>query len=265
MLHISGHFYHIRPSRKHTLDVNNVGGGALVSSRTGTLLLIELVVEKQVLVVVAERPALVSVGSTVVGGAGELAGHGATADVNDGEGILVIVEADLLVLVGGHGTFVDDALSIMDVAVRGDAASILGAARVGYINHPEAATALEVDGSADGGDEVRLLIGNNVVAGAEAGEVGSKVTARRPGGRVGRVGGAELSQVEDLKTVISGLGADVGEVADDLDVAPDGGDGLGGEATDVDQAAIRLDLNEGSAVRLAQETVLLTSIGISPA
>ena len=237
----------------------------LVSSRTSLLLLVKLVVEQQVLVVVAQRPALVGVGGTVVGGAGELAGHRAAVDVDDGEGVLVVVEADLLVLVGDLGALVDDALGVVDVAVGGDAAGVLGTARVGDVDHPETTAALEVDGGADGGDEVRLLVGDDVVAGAEAGEVGGQVAAGGPGRGVRRVGGAELGEVEDLEAVVGGLGADVGVVADDLDVAPDGGDGLRGQTADVPQAAVRLDLDEGSAVGLAEETVLLAGGGISPA
>lgn len=214
--------------------------------------------------VIAESPALVGVGSTIVGGAGDLTGHRTAVDVNDGEGILVVVEADLLVLVGSHGALVDDALSIVGVAVGGDAASVLRPTGVGYINHPETTTALKADLGSDSDDEIRLLVGDNVVAGAKASEVGSEVAGNGIRGRVRRIGGAELGQVEDLKTMASCLGADVGEVANDFDVTPDGSDGLCRKAADVDQAAICLDLNKRSAIGLTQEGVLLAGARISP-
>ena len=99
------------------LDIDDVGGGVLVLSGASLLLLVELVIEQQVLVVLGD-PALVGVGGTIVGGAAELARHSATSDVDDGQSILVVVEAELLVLVLGHGALVDDALSVVDVAVR---------------------------------------------------------------------------------------------------------------------------------------------------
>lgn len=213
---------------RHTLDVDNISGGVLVGGRASHLLLVKLVVEEQVLVVVAERPALVRVGGTIVCGAGDLAGHGAAADVNNGEGILVVVEANLLVLIGRHGSLVEDALSVMGVAIRGHAAGVLRAGRVGHVNHPEATTALEVDLGADGDDEIRLLVGDDVVAGTEAGKVGGEIAAGGVGRRVLRVSGPELGEVEDLETVVRGLGTNVGVVANDLDVAPDGCDGLSG-------------------------------------
>src|SRR5688572_11398865 len=98
-------------------DVDDVGGGVAVSGRAVSLLLIELVIEEQVAVVISGSPALVGVGSTVVGGAGELPGQGTARDVDDGQGILVVVEADLLAAVLGLGTLVDDALGVVDVAI----------------------------------------------------------------------------------------------------------------------------------------------------
>jgi hypothetical protein len=45
-----------------TSDVDNVSGGALVSH----LLLIKLAIKQQLLVIIAERPPLMRVGSTIV-------------------------------------------------------------------------------------------------------------------------------------------------------------------------------------------------------
>ena len=103
------------------------------------------------------------------------------------------------------------------------------------------------------------------MAGPEASKVGSQVIAGGVGRGVLGVGLQELGEVEDLETVVGGLRANVGVVANDLDVAPGGGDGLGRQAADVGQAAIGVDLGEGSAVSLAQESELTAGGGISPA
>lgn len=58
-----------------------------------------------------------SVGSPVVRGARELPRHRAAVDVDDGEGVLVEVEADLAALVRLLGAAVDDALSVVHVPV----------------------------------------------------------------------------------------------------------------------------------------------------
>lgn len=247
------------------LDVDDVGGGVLVSSRASHLLLIELVIEEQVLVVIAQQPTLVGVGSTVVGGTRDLARHGATANVDNGEGILVVVEAELMALVRGHGTLVDDALSIVDVAIGGDAASILRTARVGDVHHPETATALEAQLGADSGDKSGLLVGDDVVAGAETSEVGGEVAGDGVGGRVGRISRSELGEIEDLETVAGSLGANVGKVANDLDVTPDGRNSLGRKAANVGQATIGVDLSKGSAVSLSEKGKLATTVGVRPA
>lgn len=213
---------------------------------------------------VGRQPALVRVRRAVVRRARELRRHRAPVDVDDRQGVLVVVEADLLALVRRLGAPVDDALRVVDVAVVGNAARVLRPLRVRDVDHPEAGTALEAVLGADGDDEVRLLVHDDVVAGAETGEVGGQVLAHAVGGRVLGVGLPELGQVEDLQAVVGRLGADVGVVADDLDVAPRGGHGLGGEAAGVLEAAVLENLNEGGAVRLAQERVLAPRAGVGP-
>ncbi|KAI6753721.1 hypothetical protein HG531_005890 [Fusarium graminearum] len=201
------------------LDVDNVCGGVLVSSRTSLFLLIELVVQKEVLVVLSD-PALVSVCGTVVGGARQLARHGSARDINDGKSILVVVEADLTTLESLLGSTVDNTLSIVDIAIRSDTASILGSLGVGHIDHPKTSTALEIVGSTNSSNKGGLLISDNVVAVAETAEVSGQVTPDAEGRRVLGVGVEKLGQVKDLQTVASGFRADVGVVANDLDVAP---------------------------------------------
>jgi hypothetical protein len=61
--------------------------------------------------------------------------------------------------------------------------------------------------------------------------------------------GEELAEVEDLETVVAGLGTDVSITIDDLHVTPDGADGLGGKATPVLDGTIREDFNESNTWR----------------
>lgn len=246
------------------LNVDNVGGGMLVGSRAGLVLLVELVVQQQVAVILGD-PALVGVGGTVVGGARQLARHGAARDVDDGQGVLVEVEADLPALVSLLGAAVDDALGVVDVAVGGHAAGVLGPAGVGHVDHPQAGAALEVVLGAHGGDEVRGLVGHQVVAAAEPGKVRREVPAHAPRGRVAGVRRQELGEVKDLQAVVRRLGADVGKVLDDLDVAPRRGHRLRGQAPDVGQAAVLVHLGKGGAVALAQEGKLAAAGRVSPA
>ena len=252
-----------RENLREVGNVDDVGGGALVSGRASLLLLVKLVVEEEVLVIVRYHT-LMSIGSTIVGGAGQLPGHGAAVNVDDGEGILVEVEADLLALVLDLGATVDDALGIVDIAVGRNAASVLGALGVAHVDHPQAGTALESVLGADGNDEVRLFVGDNVVAAAEAVEMGSQVILDAEGGGLLGVDLEQLGQVEDLEAVAFGLRADVGVVANDLDVTPDGVVSLGGQATQVRKAAVLLDLDKGSAVGLSNQSKLAAAGGVGP-
>lgn len=105
--------------------VDDVSGGPLVGGRTGALLLVELVVQKQVAHVVGRQPALVGVGCAVVRRRGQLDGARPVGHVHDGERVLVVVEADLVSGVLGHRALVDDTLGIVHVAILGDTAGVL--------------------------------------------------------------------------------------------------------------------------------------------
>ena len=236
------------------LDVDDVRRGVLVLSGARLLLLVELVVEEEVLVV-GRQPALVRVRGTVVRGPRQLPRHRAPIDVHDRQRVLVVIEADLAPLVRLLGAAVDDALRVVDVAVLADAAGILRALGVRDVDHPEAAAALEVRLGADSDDEVGLLVRDDVVAGAEAVEVRRDI-AGAEGDRALGVDFQELRQVKDLEAVVGGLRADVGVVADDLDVTPGGGIGVGWQAGDVLEASVLEHLHKRRAVGLAEESKL---------
>ena len=85
----------------------------------------------------------------------------------DGQGVLVVAVADLATLVFLVGPAVDEALSVVHVAVLGRAAGGRGLARVAEINKDQSTAAGGVAGSgSDNVGEARLVVGENVVCAA---------------------------------------------------------------------------------------------------
>src|SRR5690348_7427353 len=66
----------------------------------------------------------------------------------------------------------------------------------------------------------------------------------------------QLVQVKDLQAVVVRLGADVGVVADDFDVAPASGGCLRVEPADVLEIAVLGDLDEANTVPLPNDSKL---------
>ena len=257
-------------------NVPDVGGGAAVGGGPDLVLLVELVVEQEEGHGVIDQPALVGVGVAVVGRAGDDGGVDLVGHVHDGEGVLVEVEADLAAPVLCRGALVDDALGVVDVAVLGDAAGGGGLGGVGDVNDEHAARAGGVAGvgagaAADGVDEVLLLVRDEVVGRAEAAEVGGQVRLLAEDLGLEEEGVPpgldleELLEVEDLEAVAVGLGADVGVVADDLDVSPACGGRLGVEAAEVLELAAEGNLDEGDAVGLTDDAELAARPLVGPA
>lgn len=219
-------------SRKHrrgeTGDVDDVSSRALVGGLASAVDLVQLVVEQEVLHGAVDEPALVGVACARVGLGGQRLGGGLAGYVDDVERVLVEVEADFFVGVTGVGALVDNALRVVDVAARRQAAGFDGRGGVGHVYHEETALATGGSGGADGVDHLGLLVRDDVVRGPEALVDGGQVS--RGGEDLGRGGGdgQQLGEVKDLQAVVGGLGADVDVVADDLHVAPRGGGGLGG-------------------------------------
>lgn len=225
-------------------DVPDVGGCLGVAAGGGVVLLIELVVEEEMGHGRVGEPALVSVGGTGVGSAGDDTDGSLNGDIVDGEGILVVTEADLTVAVDGIGTSIDDALSIVDVTIGGSTAPVDGSGRVGNIKHVKT-TAAPV--GADGVDHVGGLVGDDVVGVAKASEAGSDI-----GGGGEDLGGGEseqLAEIKDLETVAARLGTDIDVAVDDFHVTPDGiGSGCL-ETAPVLQATITQNLNESGTIK----------------
>lgn len=223
------------------LDVPDVGRGLCVALDGGVFLLVELVVGEEVVHAGVGDPALVGVGGAGVGGAGDDFDGGLVGDVVDSEGVLVEAEADFLALVGGGWSGVDDALGVVDVAIRGGTALVDWGGWVRDIEHVETSGALV---GADGVDHLGGLVGNDVVGVGDTGVEIGEVSGGRKDLWCGE--GQELAEVEDLDTVVAGLGSNVSVAIDDLHVTPDGVDSLGLEATPVLEGSISKDLNESS-------------------
>lgn len=237
-------------------DVKNVRGGMGVLPILAALDFIQLIIEKEILEVRVNVPALMGVCTlavkTFVGDAGHdsrllLVGH-----VVDGEGILVVAEADLAALEVLVDAAVDDALGVVDVAVLARAAEESGLSRVLDVYHDETAVGARaacVGGGADNENGVGLFVGDDVVGRSYARVQGSEVRldAECLGGRAD---GEQLAKIKDLYAVVARLGANIGMVADDFDIAPDSIDSLRRQATNVLQLATGFDLDERSTVSL---------------
>jgi len=111
-------------------DVEDVGSGVVVGGNTGPVHLVKFVVKEQEALVVSCDPALMCVGGTSIGSPGDDLDIRLVRHIVDGEGVLVITEANLLVTILAIGSLVDDALGIMDITIRSNAAGGNGFSRV---------------------------------------------------------------------------------------------------------------------------------------
>lgn len=182
-------------------DVPDVGHRVLVLSRAVGTELINLVIhDEKLLPLSVEDPTLVSVGSTLVAGNGDDARVGLVGDIVDGEGILVVAIADVMAQVLLMRAPVNEALSIVDVAIVAVAAEQGRVGGVLEIEEDETATALGVNAgtATDDGAVLPLLVGENVVAGGlghaleVTGDIGDNVEGD---------GGGAVHDVEELVAV----------------------------------------------------------------
>lgn len=246
-------------------DVPDIGDWESVSGRSAPILLIVLIVEEKVLLVVGvEDRALVRVGRPSVAGPGDDGGSSLVGDIVDGEGVLVVTIADVTASVAGVRSAVDQALGIVDIAVTRGTAGGGGVGRVRQVDEDQPRLALVCAwGSADCNGKVLLLEGDDVVGATNREAVEERDVAGGAEG-LGRRDSQELPGIEDLDAVVLGLTADDEVVLHRPDLAPLGGDGLLGKTTEVGDPSRLRDLDESSAVRLADSTKL-TSFGRRPA
>lgn len=98
--------YALEDRRGEILDVDNICRRVLVLGRARLLLLVQFVVEEYVLVVIG-HPALVSVGGALIDSPGQDTGLELAREVVNGEGVLVVSEADLTTFSHHQVSFLD--------------------------------------------------------------------------------------------------------------------------------------------------------------
>lgn len=150
--------------------VSDVGNGSARRSRAGLVLLVEFVVEQDVLVpITLGPPTLVGVRSTGVGELGEnLGGRLAIfgSGVVDGNGVLIVANADVAATVAAVGAVVGNTLSVVDVAVLASTAGSGGLARVLEVDVLQTSGASLVAGLSTNGNGVLVIPVDDDVMGA---------------------------------------------------------------------------------------------------
>jgi hypothetical protein len=253
------------------LDVPNVGhsetifGGTVNSSAVGVdLALVKLIVHDDVsLPVGVENPTLMGVGSSDVGCARD-DGTSVTetllvGDVVDGQGVLVVTVADVTAVVLLVRSTVDNALSVMSVAVLAVATLNVRLGGVVHVDeHGSTSTGVVTTGttaSTAGNGIVLLFVGDDSVGAAL--DVLLDVESVRLLGRELE----QLLQVKDLNVVTNTLGTNNEAVTNDLDLTPDNGVVVGGKASKVLQLTVLGDFGERSTVSLTDGDLIGISFG----
>jgi hypothetical protein len=252
-------------------DVKDVGHRELISSRSGAVSLVELIVKDNVFLPVAiENSTLVGVLSTDIRGARDdtrsiLAGL--VSHVVDGESILVIAIADIASEVALVGATVDEALGIVHIAVLTCAARGCRPSDIAEIDEGEASTACTVArSSTDRYSIAKFFVDNNVVR-ATNGQISEESSDICRGTEVLWTSGVDfekLVHVKDLDTMTASFGSDDHVVLERTNLPPDGEDGLLGKATQVGKLAVLVDLGKCSTICLSNGDKLPT-IGCDPA
>lgn len=262
------------------LDVPNVGhgetilGGTVDSSAVGVdLALVKLIVHDDVsLPVGVENPTLMGVGSSDVGCARD-DGTGVTetllvGDVVDGQCVLVVTVADVTAVVLLVRSTVDNALSVVSVAVLAVATLDVRLGGVVHVDeHGSTSTGVVATGttaSTAGDGIVLLLVGDDSVGTAldtlvdvDKGSVLLDVESVRLLGRELE----QLLQVKDLDVVTNTLGTNNEAVTNDLDLTPNNGVVVGGKASKVLQLTVLGNFGERSTVSLTDSNLIGISFG----
>lgn len=149
-------------------EVTNVpdkSGGEAVRGRPGSVFLIQLVIKQEVLLVVGiEDDTLVRVGRAGVASPGDDGGGGLVGDIVDGQRVLVVAIADVAASVASVRSAVDQALSIVDIAVTRGTARGGRASGVRQVDEDQSRPALVSAWlGADCNGKVLLLEGDDVV------------------------------------------------------------------------------------------------------
>lgn len=187
------------------------------------------------------------------------------------QSVLVVAVADVTAKVLLVRATVDNALSIVGVAILRRAASLEGLVGVLHVNEDgPTSTGVVAAGAATaahGNSVAELLVGNNVVgaAGNTIGEVHpANISPDVEGLRVPRAQLEQLLHVEELDAVAGTFRSDDQSVSDLLDLAPDDGVIVGGQTTEVFELTLLGDLSEGSTVGLANGNKFSATLLVCP-
>jgi hypothetical protein len=152
------------------------------------------------------------------------------------------------------------------IAITGRTAQRNWVARVSEVEEVKTSSTDRVSArlGANSDTVVELLVHNHVVGTAEREkglEVACEILGTIKGDGARRVDVEQLLHVEDLDAVITGLGADDHVVLVRSNLTPLRRQRVFGETAEVGHLAVRADLDEGSAVVLADGDELTTIIG----
>ena len=268
-------------------DVPDVGGRvAILGDGVGVcilatvdLTLIKLVVHDQVgLPVGVENPALVGVRCTLVRSArddGRSVEALLVGNIIDGQCVLVVAVADIAAVVLLVRSTVDDALSIVDIAVLGRATLLVRLGDVVDVDENESSSTSVIAASTatttNSNSVTLLLVGNNVVrttdnslAFGKVVEPGSEVLRRIESLRLLRVQLEQLLEVEDLNSVTFTLGTDKEVVTQGLHLVPDDRRCLSRKATKVLELTLLGDLRKSSTIGLTNSNELTSLVRPTP-
>jgi hypothetical protein len=189
-------------------------------------------------------------------------------DVVDGQGVLVVTVADVTAVVLLVRSTVDNALSVMSVAVLAVATLNVRLGGVVHVDeHGSTSTGVVTTGttaSTAGNGIVLLFVGDDSVGAAldtlvdvDKGSVLLDVESVRLLGRELE----QLLQVKDLDVVTNTLGTNNEAVTNDLDLTPNNGVVVGGKASKVLQLTVLGDFGERSTVSLTDGDLIGISFG----
>lgn len=234
-------------------EIDDVGDRAAGCSWTDGLLLIELIVQEDVLVPVAlSPPSLMAVGSAGVGESRDdlrcrvAVLHGG---VVDGDGVLVVANANVATAELSVRTVVGDTLSIVYVSVLASTAGRSRLARVGEIDVLETGLAGLVSGLGTDGEDILVVPVNNHVVGTSDGQLVPQANKVGLGVKGLWAVGANIEKllhVKDLDVVANSLRTDDNVVVQHADLAPSRTYALRRKTTHVLDLAVLKDLDERS-------------------
>ena len=242
----------VRADERHVVEVlhvEDVGAGV-----DGAL--VQLVAEQDVLVVFGQ-PALVGVGGGGIACGADEPWVGGVGDVDDGQGVLVEAEGDLLAREIRIGPGVGDDLGVVGVAVCGEGADGKRVGRVADVHNVQAAgkgVRAHAVSAPDFG------VDHDVVGVAEPAVEGVRFNGD---GRIGNA--AQLGQVNDLHAVAPRFGDDEGVIPVDLDIAPQGARRRRGQVGHEERIQRVGDVDEGGAVGPAHDHVFGAIRRVDPA